>query len=109
MYLMDDQTSLILKADLTISSTEDICATNFMDPSNTLGQYVVDLKAKILSSLSFTVTSIPGIFVFLNNNLYTVVYGGSSQSMIVQVKLSIAAGVLTSSVVNVYTTTGVID
>ena len=108
MYLMDDQTSLILKADLTISSTADICATNFMDPSNTLGQYVVDLKAKI-TSLSFTVTSIPGIFVFLNNNLYTVVYGGSSQSMIVQVKLSIAAGLLTSSVENVYTTTGVID
>ena len=108
MYLMDDQTSLILKADLTISSTADICATNFMDPSHTLGQYVVDLKAKI-TSLSFTVTSIPGIFVFLNNNLYTVVYGGSSQSMIVQVKLSIAAGLLTSSVENVYTTTGVID
>jgi hypothetical protein len=56
-----------------------------------------------------TISSIPGIFVFLNNNLYTVVYFGSSKSMIVQVKLSIADGVLTSSVVVVYSSNGVID
>lgn len=75
VYLLDDQKTWVFKADRSLAVGADICDSNFLDPTHTIGQYSVDLATLIQTKFSFKVRTFMPNPVFLNNEMYVIAYG----------------------------------
>ena len=73
---MDNRKTLIVKADLDTTATDDMCVVDLFGIGHRWVSYKIDDLTLELVKINFLVSSFPpNPFVFLNNELYVVAYG----------------------------------